>query len=589
MAATAATAEETLEVTWRDPKRYLWLLGLIVPLLPFIAWGLAELTGLGIFWWFGPFVVFGVDPVPRHGDRQGLRRTRPTRRPQVPRAGPLLPLVHLPVPAAAVRVAGLRVRAVVERRPLVPREPRPRVHRRRWSAGSRSTPPTSSATSARARALAREGRARPDRLRPLLHRAQPRPSRPRRHARGPGQLAPRRELLGVLAAHRRSAACARALRARAVAPRRGVGSRSARIHNDILNAWAMTVVLFAALDRRLRHRACCPGCSIQAVVGFSLLEVVNYLEHYGLLRQARGRRPLRALRARAQLELQQHRLQRLPLPPAAPLRPPRQPGPPLPGAAPLRRGAGAALGLRDDDRARLRARRCGAASWIRSVLAHYGGDVTRANVHPRKREQAIGPLRGGRYAGEPAHGATAIVPRLRLHLRRGGGRPARGLPARDAVGGDPRRLVLPRLRRPREGRLRAGRSGAEPPPYERPAAATAGYARERRCWGDRSSTRSASCSPTTPGARYDGRGRRPRRRQPPDPLQRVRLRRRARAGLRPARGRRDAGDGRRRGGRGSPRSARRDRGGLRVFLEPRARATRCWSLSRQPRRQRRAR
>ena len=38
-----------------------------------------------------------------------------------------------------------------------------------------------------------------------------------------------------------------------------------------------------------------PYLLIQAVVGFSLLEVVNYLEHYGMLRQrtARGR-PLRA-------------------------------------------------------------------------------------------------------------------------------------------------------------------------------------------------------------------------------------------------------------------------------------------------------
>ena len=46
-ANVAAAGEAPLEATWTDPKRYLWLLGLIVPLVPFIAFGLVELTGLG--------------------------------------------------------------------------------------------------------------------------------------------------------------------------------------------------------------------------------------------------------------------------------------------------------------------------------------------------------------------------------------------------------------------------------------------------------------------------------------------------------------------------------------------------------------
>ncbi|WP_422733968.1 alkane 1-monooxygenase [Micromonospora sp. WMMD558] len=54
--------------------------------------------------------------------------------------------------------------------------------------------------------------------------------------------------------------------------------------NDILNAWAMTVALYALLAVTFG-----PGVLVflvlQAVVGFSLLEVVNYLEHYGLARQ----------------------------------------------------------------------------------------------------------------------------------------------------------------------------------------------------------------------------------------------------------------------------------------------------------------
>jgi len=58
--STIAVEEELNPATWRDGKRYAWLLGLIVPLLPFIAWGYVELTGLGVFWWFGPILVFGI-------------------------------------------------------------------------------------------------------------------------------------------------------------------------------------------------------------------------------------------------------------------------------------------------------------------------------------------------------------------------------------------------------------------------------------------------------------------------------------------------------------------------------------------------
>ena len=48
---------------WRDHKRYAWLLGLIVPTLPFLAFGLVEITGLGIFWLYGPFLVFVIFPL----------------------------------------------------------------------------------------------------------------------------------------------------------------------------------------------------------------------------------------------------------------------------------------------------------------------------------------------------------------------------------------------------------------------------------------------------------------------------------------------------------------------------------------------
>jgi alkane 1-monooxygenase len=56
--------------------------------------------------------------------------------------------------------------------------------------------------------------------------------------------------------------------------------------NDVLSAWAMTVVLYAALVA-VFGPIVLPYLLLQAVVGFSLLEVVNYLEHYGLLRARR--------------------------------------------------------------------------------------------------------------------------------------------------------------------------------------------------------------------------------------------------------------------------------------------------------------
>lgn len=45
--------------SWRDRKRYLWPLGLLVPLSPFLAWGAVTVFGLGLFWALG-LIVMGV-------------------------------------------------------------------------------------------------------------------------------------------------------------------------------------------------------------------------------------------------------------------------------------------------------------------------------------------------------------------------------------------------------------------------------------------------------------------------------------------------------------------------------------------------
>ena len=55
----------------------------------------------------------------------------------------------------------------------------------------------------------------------------------------------------------------------------------------MINAWLMSVVLWGALVAAFGV-GILPFLVIQAVIGFSLLEVVNYLEHYGMLRQRTG-------------------------------------------------------------------------------------------------------------------------------------------------------------------------------------------------------------------------------------------------------------------------------------------------------------
>lgn len=62
------------------------------------------------------------------------------------------------------------------------------------------------------------------------------------------------------------------------------GQRRWSHHNELLSAWAMSVALFGVLVA-VFGIAVLPYLILQAIIGFSLLEVVNYLEHYGLLRQ----------------------------------------------------------------------------------------------------------------------------------------------------------------------------------------------------------------------------------------------------------------------------------------------------------------
>ncbi|MBK6857628.1 MAG: alkane 1-monooxygenase [Microthrixaceae bacterium] len=157
--------------------------------------------------------------------------------------------------------------------------------------------------------------------------------------------------------------------------------------NDILNAWALSVVLFAALVVAFGP-AVVPFLVVQAVFGFCLLEVVNYIEHYGLLRQrvANGRyekcQPVHSWNSNniasnlALYHLERHsdhhanptrRFQALRHFPDSPQ---------LPSGYALMITIAAVPPL-----------------WRRvmdhRVLDHYEGDITRANIHPRQRERIL--------------------------------------------------------------------------------------------------------------------------------------------------------------------------------------------------------
>ena len=60
---------------WHDHKRYLWLIGLVVPSLAFLGYGGWRLTDLGAWFWIGPFVILVV--VPAIDLLAGLDRSNP--------------------------------------------------------------------------------------------------------------------------------------------------------------------------------------------------------------------------------------------------------------------------------------------------------------------------------------------------------------------------------------------------------------------------------------------------------------------------------------------------------------------------------
>lgn len=58
-----ATAEGGQEISWKDGKRYVWLLSGMLPLIGLISWPLYAWTESSIVWFAGPILVFVIIPI----------------------------------------------------------------------------------------------------------------------------------------------------------------------------------------------------------------------------------------------------------------------------------------------------------------------------------------------------------------------------------------------------------------------------------------------------------------------------------------------------------------------------------------------
>jgi alkane 1-monooxygenase len=270
-------------VAWRDPKRYAWLLGLVVPTLPFITWGLVEASGVAVLWFYGPVLIFGIFPLLDLAI--GMDPSNPpdemTKALEADRYYRWCTYLYLPV-----QYAGLVLACWL------------------WSSGKLSTfedvglATTVAMVSGVAINTAHElghKRASSERWLSRVALAQ--------SGYGHFFIEHNRGHHVRVATPEDPASSRLGESFWAFLPRTVTGSlksawelertRLARLgsgpwtpRNDILSAWAMSVVLFAALAIAFGATVL-PFLALQAVIGFSLLEVVNYLEHYGLLRQKR--------------------------------------------------------------------------------------------------------------------------------------------------------------------------------------------------------------------------------------------------------------------------------------------------------------
>jgi alkane 1-monooxygenase len=273
---------------WRDGKRYLWLIGAVVPTFLFAGWGLVNLTGLGLFWWIGPLFIYvliplldvaiGADPTNPPADVLAwLEQDRYYR--WVTYA--FLPLQYVALAVGFWLIADHGGLGVVDKLGIgftlgtmngiaintAHELGHKKEHAERWLAKIALAP------TGYGHFFIEHNRGHHVRV------ATPQDPASSRLGESFWAFLPR-TVVGSL----RSGWSLERNRLRRM------GKRTWSPRNDILNAWAMTVLVWAVLLVAFGPDIA-PYLLIHAVFGFSLLEAVNYLEHYGLRRRqlANGR------------------------------------------------------------------------------------------------------------------------------------------------------------------------------------------------------------------------------------------------------------------------------------------------------------
>jgi alkane 1-monooxygenase len=384
--------------SWRDRKRYLWLLGTVVPLFLFAGWGLVNVTGLGLFWWIGPLFVYLIIPALDLviGDDASnapedvvawLERDRYYR---------WVTYLFLPAQFAALFV-GLWLMTRNGGLPVVDKL---------------GIATTLGMLNGIAINTAHELGHKKEHLERWFARVALAPSgyghffiehNRGHHVRVATPDDPASSRLGETFWGFWPRTVAGSLRNGWRLERtrlRRMGKRTWSLRNDVLNAWAMTVVLWAALVA-LFGVGVLPYLLLQAVLAFSLLEAVNYLEHYGLLRQTLPNGRYERVTPRHSwnnnhltTNLFLYHLQRHSDHHANPTRRYQalrhfEDSPQLPAGY----AAMIVLAYFPPIWRRVMDKR---------VLAHYGGDVTLANIHPPKRARVL-----ARYSRPDAGAAAA--------------------------------------------------------------------------------------------------------------------------------------------------------------------------------------
>lgn len=269
--------------SWRDRRRYLWLLSLVIPVLALSSILAVHLTGLTVLWWAGPILTFGIIPVIDRtiGSDAGSPPGSALSWLQHDRYYRWVTYLYIPVQYLSLVLAcwlwsnGSIAMDLVDKLGLMftiggiggvaINAAHELGHKRERS--ERWLSKVALAQAGYGHFYVEHNRGHHARV------ATPEDPASARMGESLYTFVPRSVCGGIRSAWKLECRRLAASRRSWWSPR-----------NDVLNAWSMTVVLFTAL-------VACFGLVVlpwligQAVIGFCLLETVNYIEHYGLRRR----------------------------------------------------------------------------------------------------------------------------------------------------------------------------------------------------------------------------------------------------------------------------------------------------------------